>query len=140
MTYELKPYIGISDFCFGATQAQIKKVGGEAALIEIDNIMKETRERRSGMIFGYEKRRLIRISVSKHVPITLNGNLIFPDCNPLEVLSAYDKAIEGSNATLLFKELGICLGGFTKERIPEGKLLIAFAKEMLPFYEGYIDV
>lgn len=140
MVYELKPYTGIGDFCFGATQVQIKKVGGKAALIEIDNIMNETRERRLGMIFTYEKKHLIRITVSKHVPVTFNGISIFPDCDPVEILSEHDKAIEGKNGSLLFRELGLCYGGFTRRKIPEGKLLTAFSKDMLPFYEIYINV
>ena len=138
MSYELRPFIGISDFNFGLTQSQIKKMGGEAALIEVDNIMGEVRERRLGMIFKYRKKKLSVINISKHVEIIFNGYSIFPECDPIKDLSKYDTPIEGKNGSILFRDLGICYSGF-KKKIPEGKLLIVFSKEMLSFYDIYIN-
>ena len=36
-----------------------------------------------------------------------------------------------------FRTLGVCVGGFSKKKIPEGKLVIAYAKDKISFFDYY---
>ena len=60
--------------------------------------------------------------------------------NSIEDLKAIDSEFIEGKKYILFKNLGICIGGMTGEKIPEGKLLIAFDKNHFDFFEYFIEV
>ncbi|WP_107812713.1 hypothetical protein [Neisseria sicca] len=60
--------------------------------------------------------------------------------NSIEDLKAIDSEFIEGKKYILFKNLGICIGGMTRKKIPEGKLLIAFDKNHFDFFECFIEV
>jgi hypothetical protein len=141
----IKPYIGIDYYGktinFNTSQKEVRKIIGEnAPKIEIDNIMEEIREQRSGMEFTYKNKKLVEISFSLNVELFINGIEMFIIDNLIEELKKYDEPIEGKNGYCNFYKLGICIGGFGKKKIPEKKLVTAFCKERKNFYEMFLKM
>lgn len=95
MIVNIKPRVGI--ICdkvlikYGMTRQSIQEAFGiEPAIVEIDNVMEEIRERRFGMVFTYEKGKLIYIEVSLNTKLMYNEIDIFGLSNSVELLSKYD--------------------------------------------------
>ncbi|NUP10714.1 MAG: hypothetical protein HOW73_32115 [Polyangiaceae bacterium] len=136
---EFRPYQGIGAMRFGATRQELDEVLGPPDSIEPDDIVKETRQRRGPLVlrfrgpFGTLKQvnRLRTIDISKGADVTFDGSNLISDPRIVEKLSALDDPIAKERAYMLFPKLGLCLGGYGKKKIPEGKLIIAFAKAAL---------
>jgi hypothetical protein len=140
----LEPYTGINYngkmINFNMTQKEVKIITGEESpKIEIDNIMKEINEYRSGMIFTYINNKLAEITFSLHVELFIKGIEIFKSENLIEELKKYDEQAEGTSAYSNFYKLGISVGGFGKKKIPEKKLIIAFCKDRMEWYKLFIN-
>lgn len=140
MKIEIKPFQGINEIKFDMTQEEIKKILGDAAKIEINNITRQTIEFRNGMQFKIIDHKLKDIIVSKHVELFYNDIDLFNSINTIELLSQFDEPIFGKNGYVNFYNLGLSLGGFGKKRIPEDKLVIIFAKDRIDFYKIYLEV
>jgi hypothetical protein len=144
MAVIIKPYVGIEDddkiINFKMSRKEIGKILGEKAFkIEIDNIMKETREHRRAMVYKYEKGKLVDITFTANVNLIINGLNIFTEDEIIEKLKKFDNpTAEGKNGYMNFYKLGICLGGFGKKKIPEKKLVRAFCEERIKFQEFFI--
>jgi hypothetical protein len=146
MSVILNPYKGIDfygkEILFGMSQKDVRKITGEKSpKIEIDNIMEEIRELRSGMIFTYIDKKLIDITFTSNVDLIIHTIEVFKCNNLIEELSKFDSpTTEGKNGYINFYNLGISIGGFGKRKIPEKKLVSAFAKERIKFYEFFLKV
>ena len=143
MAVILEPYIGINFYGkiinFNMSQKEVRKITGEnAPKVEIDNIMEEIREYRSGIIFIYINKKLVDIIFSLHVELFINGIEVFKSSNLIEELKQYDEQAEETNTYSNFYKLGISVGGFGKRKIPEKKLVTAFCKDRIKFYEMYL--
>jgi hypothetical protein len=142
----IKPYVGIDfygkNINFNMSQKEIRKIIGEnAPKIEIDNIMEEIREYRSGMIFTYKNKKLLDITFTINVELNIFDIEIFKEENLLEKIKEHDSpTVEGKNGYMNFYKLGICIGGFGKRKIPEKKLVTAFCEERIKFYEFFIKM
>lgn len=45
-----------------------------------------------------------------------------------------------NNSYWLFPDIGICVVGLSGKKIPEGKLLVVFSKNRLPYYEIFLGM
>jgi Ca2+-binding EF-hand superfamily protein len=146
MSVILNSYKGINfynkDILFGMTQKDVKKILEEdAPKIEIDNIMEEVREYRSGMILIYKNKELIDITFTLNVNLWINNIEVFNNENFLDEISKFDNPTpEGKNGYINFYDLGISIGGFGKRKIPEKKLVSAFSKNRIKFYEFFLKM
>lgn len=132
------PYVGVDDFTFGLSWDEIKFKLGEAPKIIIDNILGVVIEHRSACEFVYRDKKLVSVTFNKHTNPMVDNIEIYVD-GALDLLKTkYCNYIEG-NKYILFRDIGICIGGFSKKKIPEGKLVIAFSKEELPLYELFAE-
>jgi len=140
--FNVEPFIGVNDYIFGDNQNITKKKDGKPYKIEIDNIMNITKEIRKGIVLIFIKKRLEEIIIQKTEQANLNGIDIFCDPNVIERLCHIDGNHEKSKdgKYILFRGLGVCLGGFLKKKIPEDKLMIVVSKDRLPFYELFLKV
>lgn len=59
---------------------------------------------------------------------------LFAD-NAIAELKAKDPDCLEDSQYILFRKLGICIGGMLKRKIPEGKIVNVFAKDKLEFFE-----
>ncbi|WP_431427163.1 hypothetical protein ACRASQ_14340 [Bacteroides hominis] len=146
MSIILKPYKGILfygiEINFGISQKDVNNLLGEKApKIEIDNIMKEVREQRSGMIFCYINKKLSDITFSMNANLYINDIEVFNTNDLLENLSKIDDPTpEAKNGYVNFYKLGISIGGFGKRKIPEKRIVTAFCKSRVEFYNFFLKV
>lgn len=138
----IKSYESVGDFTFGKTQKEIIEQFGEASKVKIDNIMGIITEFRNAQELIYDKIGnnyvLNQVNCLKDTTPMIENNDIFSI--GLEKLKEIDPDfVEGKHYTT-FKTLGISLGGFGKKKIPEKRLLIAFSREKLDFFEDFAIV
>lgn len=145
MIVYIKPKVGI--LCdevlvkFGMTRQSVEKAFGvEPAVIEIDNVMGEVRERRFGMIFTFEKNKLLYIEISLNVQLRYKNIDIFNALNTVELLSKYDTPTLNIGKYMNFYKLGIMLGGFGKRKIPEKKLVFVYPQKKKGFFEDMYKI
>lgn len=135
----IKSYKSVGDFTFGKTQKEIIEQFGEASRIEIDNIIGRITEFRHAQEFIYDKQGndyiLNQVICSKDTTPIIENYDIFG--LGLEKLKEVDPDFVEGKHYITFRTLGISLGGFGKKKIPEKRLLIAFSKEKLTFYEDF---
>lgn len=139
MIVNIKPRVGI--ICnevlirYGMTRQSVHEAFGvEPAIVEIDNVMEEIREHRFGMVFIYEKEKLIHIEVSLNVKLMYKDIDIFGLYNSVELLSKYDIPTSNVGKYMNFYKLGIMLGGFGKRKIPEKKLAFLYPQKEKDFF------
>ena len=137
MIYKIDPYVSVNDFLFGKTQAQIKKASGEPFTSKIDNIQKIITEQREGCELVYEEKKFSYITLNKHVTPIVRGIKIFED-GAVERLREIDADNLIGPQYMIFKNLGICIGGLSKKKIPEGKIVNAFARDKVDFFEFFV--
>jgi hypothetical protein len=143
---EFTPYVGIGPFVFGANRQKISKAAGEPDAFEIDDIMKETREERGKLVLTYrgpldamrQVNRLRRVEILKGARVVLDGIDLMHEAELIQKLSARDQRTVKADPYMLFPTLGLCVGGFGR-KIPEGKLVIAFAREALEEQERFVE-
>lgn len=135
----IMPFKGIDGgdcfFELGKTQKQIIKQYGEASKILQNNILKMTTEYRSACELEYKNNKLVSIVCNKCTNPTLDGINIFDSENIIKLKEKYN-FIEGKYY-ITFPSLGICIGGMSKKKIPEGKLAIIFSDSELSRFEFF---
>ncbi|WP_144084685.1 hypothetical protein [Advenella mimigardefordensis] len=141
MEYMIQSFEKVNEFKFGMTQEQVAQVSGPADEEYYDDYTKTMEETRADCILEYpDGGQLAAISILKKGKPVINGISVF-EKGGFEKLCALEEPVSGiGEAYLLFRKLGLCLGGYAKKRIPEGKILIVFSKDRAAFYETFIDV
>lgn len=137
MIYEIKPYLSVNNFFFGKKQAEIKKLCGAPFSVKIDNIQEIIVESREACELVYEEKKLAYITLNKHVIPVVRGIKIFEE-GALEQLMLMDKDHLIGLQYSIFRSLGVCVGGLGKKKIPEGRIVNAFAKEKIEFFEFFV--
>ncbi len=138
---KLIPYEGVDAYIFGSKQAQINKAIGKAPVVEKDDIMEEIREIRGNITCTYIEKKLADVIIVKGGGLQVDDIHIFTDADAVEKLEQTYTATRNSKGTyVLFAELGLCLGGFTGKKVPEGQIAICFAHDRLDFYEIYLEM
>lgn len=137
--FKVIPFNGVDlGNCFfelGNTMKQITAKYGEAGKVVQDNILKITSEYRDACTLEYKNNKLVSIICSKHTnPMLDNLNLF--EAESIEKLKKEHDFIDGKSY-ITFPSLGISIGGMSKKRIPEGKVVIVFAKEEIATYEFF---
>lgn len=137
----LTPYEGVGAYQFGSNQAQIKKQCGKALSVEKDDIMEEIREMREGARCTYIEKKLADVIIVKGGQLQVDEIELFSNPHAVQQLEQTYTATHNTSGTyVLFPELGLCLGGFTGKKVPEGQIAICFTRERLEFYEIYLDM
>jgi hypothetical protein len=135
--YTINPYVSVNDFIFGKTRAQITKTCGKPFATNIDNIREIITETREGCQLVYEERKLAYVTLNKHVSPMIGGIEIYAD-GAIEKLMQLDSDYLIGPQYCIFKNLGICVGGLSKKKIPEGLIVNAFAADKIDFFEFFV--
>ena len=129
--FQIIPFKGVDlgDIFFelGNTNEQIIAEFGEASEVVQDNLLNITTEYRFACELKYRADKLVAIICNKHTNPMLGGVNVFT-AEDLEEIKQQNDFIE-EKSYITFPELGICIGGMSQKRIPEGKAAIVFAKE-----------
>lgn len=135
----INSYKSVGEFTFGSSLADVKKQHGEPARLIEDNIMNNIVEQRNACELVYENNILVYVNCFKDSnPQIINGIDIFKES--IEALKSMDSDFIEGKKYITFRNLGICVGGMLGKKIPEGKILIAFDKNHLDFFETFTEV
>jgi hypothetical protein len=137
MIYEITPYVSVNMFAFGKKQSEIKKLCGAPFTTKIDNIQEIVVESREGCELVYEEKKLAYVTLNKHVTPVVHGIELFAE-GALNRLTELDQDFLEGPQYIVFRSLGICVGGLGKKKIPEGKIVNVFAKDKLSFFEFFV--
>lgn len=148
MNYTIYPFEGINEIKFNMNQKDIKKLIGKADNIICDNIMGEIREERKGVVLVYIKSKLIDIHFENRFFHEKENNLFLEEINfnySLDVLRDL-RNLKNSNPSkekngyINFYGLGICLAGFGKRKIPEGKIVYVYPRTRIESYKRFLEL
>jgi len=139
------PMVAIGPFGFGATWKTIEKMAGEPDFFDVDDVMKERRETRDKLVLYYrgplgatrQVNRLRCITLHRGADVLFNGIDLMNDRAVVNKLSDLDKPLYPENPYMVFRELGLILGGFGRIKIKEKKLIMAYAKDARRDYEEF---
>lgn len=151
------PFEGVDDVRFGMTPEQVAEVAGPPDGVEHDDYTDVTLERRGATEFEYDDESGVLQSVcvfkpgrgkaireqldgARYVPAFWDGIEVL-DSDGFATLFERERTVEGiGNVGVLFPDLGFLVVGFRK-RVPEGRYVIVFARDMLTSYEeGWLNV
>ena len=129
--FQIIPFIGVDlgdiFFVLCKTNEQIIAEFGEASEVVQNNLLNISTEYRFACELKYRADKLVAVICNKHTNPMLGG-LNFFTAENLEKIKQQNDFIE-EKSYITFPELGICIGGMSQKRIPEGKAAIVFAKE-----------
>ena len=129
--FQIIPFKGVDlgdkFFKLGKTNEQIIAEFGEASEVVQNNLLNISTEYRFACELKYRADKLVAVICNKHTNPMLGG-LNFFTAENLEKIKQQNDFIE-EKSYITFPELGICIGGMSQKRIPEGKAAIVFAKE-----------
>lgn len=137
MKFKIDPFVGVNEFKFGATQAEVEAVAGAPESVEDDDIMETVEETRPGLVLIYVEGNLADIRIESD-QVSIQGVEVH-EAGAVDKLKALSKVKTGKGDYVLFTDLGLCLRGFTKKS-QDGKVLEAFAKNRLEYYGFVLEV
>lgn len=123
---------------FGMSQTDVEKVLGKPPKFEVNNLINQIFEPRSGTTFHYKENELysVDIPIDKGVVVTYAGIDLLNDKDTIAKLSQYDNEPTPCNGKFInFYKLGICLGGFGRKRIPEKKMITIFSSKQIDLFK-----
>ncbi len=134
--YIISPYVSVNKFVFGKKPTEIKKQCGAPFKVEIDNIMETLTELRDACSLVYEEKKLAYVLINKHAEPVVSGISVYDDGAIKELMKVDPDHLVGSRY-INFRTLGVCVGGFGNKKIPEGRLVIAYAKDKTSDFDFY---
>lgn len=138
MTYTITSYVSVNAFVFGQTRTQIGKTSGKPLVVTTDNIQGIVTEQREGCDLVFEDKRLAYVTLNKHVTPVVEGIEVYAD-GALEALKALDPDHLIGPRYIVFRTLGLCVGGLSRKKIPEGRIVSAFATDKREFFEFFVE-
>jgi hypothetical protein len=127
--HTLIPFESAGPYRFGDPPASCAAAAGAPDESWEDEPMNQFCERRGGVEATYEDGRLVQLTYGLGSSLVLDGMDLFADPTALVRLREVHASGKVQGGFVNFPELGICLGGFGKRRIPEGRVVIAYARE-----------
>lgn len=142
----IHPFSGYNNVKFNISQDELIVLDGVAPKILIDNIINETYEYRNGSIkLTFIEKKFVDIWIPERPAdnqVYINGDKGFDffNSNNIELIKKKYQWIESKDKKrMLFPEIGVCALGCGDKKSKEGKIIIAFCKERLPWYKTFIN-
>ena len=126
--YCIIPYTSVGPVSFGMTRRSVTARLGPAINEIDDNIMGEIRLYWPGLVCYFEPKTLVAVQLEQSIRVSFKEIELFTAKNVLGQLKQKDAGHDDGGEYANFPALGICLGGFGKRRIPEGRLVFAYCK------------
>lgn len=123
----LHPYFAVGPFVFGVSPAACADAAGPPDRAWDDEILGLRHEQRgtAALVFGDEG--LLEVTFSEGARLLAAGVDVFGDPEAFSRLQAVDPGATEQKQYLNLPGLGLCLGGFGKRKLKEGRLAIAYA-------------
>lgn len=111
------------------TRSEVSQTIGSPERTVDDDIMESIYEYRDNVEYDFQyedEKKLSAITFQKYHTVFFNDYDIFNTPNIIDILKQIAPTCFGGGHYIDFPALGIVFGGFTKRRIPEGKLIIVY--------------
>ena len=132
----LVPFQHVGPYRFGDTPDSCAAAAGAPDESWEDEPMNQFCERRGSVEVTYEDGRLVQVTLGLGSSLLIDGVDLFADPTALARLCAAHANGKEQGGFVNFPELGVCLGGFGKRRIPEGRIVIVYAREQAELMVG----
>ena len=126
--HEIRSYKGVGPFRLGMSQEECAAAAGPADRVRNNLPMKWVHEHRGAVEAIFEKKKLVQVALSDGARVRLGDVDILADRGAVDALRALDPSAEERGQYVDFPALGVCLGGFGKRRLPEGRQVMVYAK------------
>ncbi len=123
----LTPFEGVGPYRFGATPAACAETQGPPARAWESRPMKQQYEQRGAAELAYGVDGLVKVTYGEGAQLLAAGVDVFGDPAAVDKLRAADPSATEEKQYLNLPALGLCLGGFGKRKLKEGRLAIAYA-------------
>jgi len=133
---DIKPYKGVGAVKFGMTPDEVQAVLGEPDQTQENSPMEQYHELRNGVehIYDLKKRKLVAVHYPKDSEVHYEGADIFTTKGIVETMKEADGEPDEAGAYLNLPNLGVCLAGFGKRRIKEGKIVMVYNRTKKVMY------
>jgi hypothetical protein len=125
----LVPFQQVGPYRFGDSPESCAAAAGAPDESWEDEPMNQFCERRGKVEATYEDGRLVQLTFGLGASLRIDGVDIFAEATVFATLCATHSHGKEQGGFVNFPELGVCLGGFGKRRIPEGRIAIAYARD-----------
>jgi len=122
------PYTSVGLYRFDATPTECAAVVGPPERSREKRALGRTHEQRGLVEAVYEGGGLVQVEYRDGAQVELEGLDLFGDPTALEKLRLAHTDVTEQQQFVNFPALGVCLGGFGKRRLPEGRLAIVYAR------------
>jgi hypothetical protein len=135
----IKPFESADDYLLGGYRKNIIRSFGTAYVTIINNIQKNLIEKRYDTELVYLK--YGRNYILDSVRCLEDSNPFIGDVNIFEIgldkLKEIDNDFISNGGWVIFRNLGIAVGGLGKKKIPEKRQVIVFRRESLKNFESF---
>lgn len=145
--FTIYPYEGYDELKFDMLQEEVEEQAGIPPKIIIDNILHEVYEYREGNAkLTYVDNKLVDVWIPEKTTenkVVLSGQewLDIMQESTVDALKKNYEFKESKNKKcILFPSLGICAFGCGPKKAKEGKAIIAFSHERLPWFQDFVEV
>jgi hypothetical protein len=122
------PYLSAGPYRFGASPSDCAAIVGPPEQVREKRALGRLLEKRGLIEAVYEGEVLVQVELREGVPVELEGLDLFGDPKALAKLRAAHSDATELKQFINFPALGVCLGGFGKRKLPEGRLVFAYAR------------
>jgi hypothetical protein len=138
--YSIDPLRGVGPARFGMRAEEVAAVLGPPKKTKDDQITKYFHEWRGRVEFIYDKRKLVDVVFPRGTSVYYGDLEMYGAKNLVDILRGDSSDWEDAGQYINFSDLGICLGGFGKRRIPEGKLIMVYGRSRVKVFKQLIHV
>ncbi len=125
--HTLTPFERVGPYPFGATPAGCAETLGPPARAWESRPMRQQYEQRGAAELAYGVDGLVKVTYGEGALLRAAGVAVFGDPAAVDKLRAADPGATEEKQYLNLPALGLCLGGFGKRKLKEGRLAIAYA-------------
>ena len=126
--HTLTPFESVGLYRFGATPDDCAEALGPHERAWESRPMKQQYEQRGAVEVTYQQGVLVEVTCTEGAKLLAADIDVFGDPAALEKLRAADPGATEQKQYLNLPGLGLCLGGFGKRKLKEGRLAIAYAR------------
>jgi hypothetical protein len=125
--HTLTPFEGVGPYRFGATPADCAALLGPPDRAWESRPLDEQYEQRGAAELAFSADGLVKVTCGAGAQLVAAGVDVFGDPAAADKLRAADPSATEHKQYLNLPTLGLCLGGFGKRKLKEGRLAIAYA-------------
>ena len=122
------PFERVGPYAFGASASECAQILGPHDRGWDSRPMRQQYEQRGPVQATYQQGTLVQVTFTEGATLIAADVDVFGDPNAVEKLRATDPGATEQTQWVNLPALGLCLGGFGKRKLKEGRTAIAYAR------------